>query len=139
MPRIFGRPLWSFLPYGSLIYLVHCGQPSSNLFFDISRVLFHVVYIPVALITFGNYISNINSTNSFNPLEQHKINQQKIERYQELNKQIFGPGGYADTNFNKELDIHEMAEAYSKLGLKQFPKQDLTLGQLEELVKKYQE
>lgn len=138
MPRIFGRPLWSFLPYGSFIYFVNHAQPSNSFCFNLSRIIFHLMYVPIVAVTLVDYTNNIDSTKSFNPFEQHRINKQKTERYQELNKQIFGPGGYADTNFNKEIDIHEMAEAYSKLGLKQFPKQDLTLDQLEELVKKYQ-
>lgn len=66
--------------------------------------------------------------------KEAKIKQQK---YSVLYEKIFGPGGFADTNFNKEVDIYERASAYKKLGLKDFPEKGLSLEQLEELVEQY--
>ncbi len=66
--------------------------------------------------------------------KEAKLKQQK---YSVLYEKIFGPGGFADTNFNKEVDIYERASAYKKLGLKDFPEKGLSLEQLEKLVELY--
>ncbi|MBI5066185.1 hypothetical protein HZA97_08170 [Candidatus Woesearchaeota archaeon] len=69
-----------------------------------------------------------------------ELNKKRQEQYSVLYEKIFGSGGYgyADTNFDKEIDVYERANAYHKLGLKDFPKEGLSLEQLEKLVKIYE-
>ncbi len=128
MPNLFGRPLWSYLPFGSVLYY------DSD---SITMFLFHFGYALGGIFYLMAYPMIALDTGAFDPINQIKIYRQQSQRREELTNKIFGPGGFADTNFDKTVDINEKANAYKKLGLKDFPKEDLTLEQLEELVKKY--
>lgn len=151
MPNIFGRPLWSFLPIGSWLYLVGYTTAPNNEFLAYSKFYAHILLYPAVVgVCAFVYLSAAINTHSLNPFEQYNIRQQKrIEKeikekqtskeYHELYKKVFGPGGFADTNFDLNVDIEEKARAYKKLGLKDFPEGGLSLDQLEELVKKYSE
>lgn len=134
MPNLFGRPLWSYLPMGNIIY--GNEMHSSHGTFE---TIFHVSYAVAGLTYCCAYPIMVKETKSFNPVSQVNTYIEQSQRYKELNNQIFGPGGFADTNFDKTVDLNEKANAYKKLGFKDFPKQDLKLEQLEELVKKYME
>lgn len=132
MPNLFGgRPLWSYLPVGNLLYDDPSPPSGLKILFEISYAVVGFFYVVLV------YPALTYETGSFNPISQIKIKNQQIKLYGELNNKIFGPGGFADINFDKKVDIHEKANAYAKLGLNEFPKEDLTLEQLEELVKKY--
>ncbi|MBI5066120.1 hypothetical protein HZA97_07835 [Candidatus Woesearchaeota archaeon] len=93
-----------------------------------------------------NTLISYPETKTLNPFSQHSFykqkeieKKQKEEKYLELTEKVFGPGGYADINFDKKVDIIERAYALKKIGLEKFPKEDLSLDQLEKLVKKYEE
>ncbi|MBI5065719.1 hypothetical protein HZA97_05780 [Candidatus Woesearchaeota archaeon] len=132
------RPLWSFLPVGSLIYAK--DQPGTVLTDSL-----HFAYGALGIVSCICYLAISAFTWTLNPAEQLRIRKYWSEEMQinqrtreELEKQIFGPGGFADTNFDKKVDLVERAEAYKKIGLTDFPEGGLSLKQLEELVKKYQ-
>ncbi len=151
MPNLFGRPLWSFLPIGSWLYLVEYTTAPNNEFLAYSKFYAHILLYPAITGACAfMYLSAAINTHSLNPFEQYEIRQQKrIEKeikekqfskeYPELYKKIFGPGGFADTNFDLKVDLEEKTRAYMKLGFTDFPKEELTTEQLEELVKKYLE
>lgn len=135
------RPLSSFLPFGSFVYFRDHYEGNHEALVG----TFHVLYaFGSALIPPSVYLTLSLFTGSWNPAEQLRIRKYWKEEMQvnqrqsdELQKQIFGPGGFADTNFDKKVDIVEKAESYKKLGLTDFPEGGLSLKQLEELVKKY--
>ncbi|MBI5066186.1 hypothetical protein HZA97_08175 [Candidatus Woesearchaeota archaeon] len=137
--QIFGRPWWSFLPWGSLLYHHENGGTT-----DLEPL--HGIYGIFSTAAFFSYLVISSYTGTFSLSRQLKIHDYLRNEFisnetkrKELYDKIFGPGGFADTNFDKKVDIYEKASAYKKLGLEDFPKQELSLKQLEELVKKYQE
>ncbi len=148
---LFGRPWWSFLPIGSFLYFgSHYHDWNLSTLREHIHGWSHMAYAlggPTLAITLVvTTLDNYPETKTLNPISQHNFYQQKKiktakkeEKYKELNKRIFGPGGYADTNFDKKVDIVEQAYALKKIGLQNFPKDDLSLEQLEELIKKYEE
>ncbi len=146
MPELFGRPLYAYLPMGGYIYELQRPVNERSEW----KVLFHMIYTVIGgtAIVSSCLVSLIffDKTGTLNPLEQNRIineqiakEKQKKERKEFINKKIFGPGGYADTNFDKKIDLYEKASAYKKLGLEDFPKEDLTSEQLEQLIKIYEE
>lgn len=147
---LFGRPWWSFLPGGSFNYFAQnysdwnfskfreCVHGYSHLLYA-----FGTPFAAIGLLT--STLCNYPETKTLNPLSQQSFykqkeieTKQKEEKCKDLTEKIFGPGGYADINFDKKIDIIERAYALKKIGLDNFPKEDLSLEQLEELVKKYE-
>ncbi len=82
MPNLFGRPLSSFLPFGSLAYHMN-GPPGvehgTKKHFWLYLV--HIAYAATAPILLVIYLLNANDTGSLNPFEQHRIHTQRINEH----------------------------------------------------------
>ncbi|MBI5065718.1 hypothetical protein HZA97_05775 [Candidatus Woesearchaeota archaeon] len=137
MPQLFGRPLWSFLPGGSWFYLNNQNQGPNSFSGSFLLECFHGLYFVAGCV----YVAMIIETGSFDPHEQRRIQEtrkieakQREERYAYLHQRVFGPAGFADLNFDKNVDVKETANFYVKMGIKNISDQP-TLEQLEKIVK----
>lgn len=143
MPNLFGRPLWSYLPFGSAVYFQDNHNNYHLPFWQkLSWATVHAFYQIGGAVALGMYLKMLFCTGSFNPIEQNRISVRK--KY--LNEKVFGYRGIADTDFSGAVDNEEVLRVYKKLGLgshgerilfpgRTFP--EPSLEQLEKLVKEY--
>ncbi len=151
----WNRPWWAWLPGGNWIY--SADESDHNVPFTGKRILFEAIYPFVVFGALILYTGAVKDTESLNPFDQQKIykkiktdkkiakeeQRQKEEKSNELYHKVFGPSGYADTNFDTGIDFREKVAAYRKMGFKNeilmegslFP--EPTFEQLEELIEKY--
>lgn len=141
MPDLFGRPLSAYLPFCSYIYELQ--KPSNEKRWW--KTLFHMIYGTVGSMTVLMTLVVLPESGTLNPIEAWNfMHDQDVERVQkkekrnELYQKIFGPGGYADTNFDKKISSDEMLRAYQKVKWDKVPGSEPALEDLEKLIKVYE-
>lgn len=117
------RPVWKFLPYGSLINHLDKGFIKNNSATKLSlKLIGHIAYVFIPTMLGARYVINRLDTDSWNPIEQRRIIVERKaeqanlqERYDFFFERIFRDGGLADSN-NNGMQYSEVADGFSRAG-----------------------
>ncbi|MBI5065643.1 hypothetical protein HZA97_05385 [Candidatus Woesearchaeota archaeon] len=141
MPELFGRPLYAYLPWCSYRYELQKPLQERRWW----KTEFHSLYAVLSGTVILTTLIASPESGTLNPIEAWKfMHNQDVERVQnkekreQLYQKIFGPGGYADTNFDKKISSDEMLNAYRKVKWDKVPGSEPTLDDLEKLIKVYE-
>lgn len=143
------RPIWKLLPGGSLVnYYKKPMTENETIPKVLLKFLAHVVYAGVPTLMASGYFLRVSDTGSWSYSEQRKIRNERIvareeaeARYAQLEQDIFGTEGLADTDNERGLSPREKLTAYENMDLDSImvlPARKPTIEELERAEGSYQ-